>query len=143
MPEGPTGAPDWGVLDALSTRATTHPLLASVVRDREASELVVTVAPKRYPDRVERATLAVTWYVDDCYRFHYRERHADGTVWQCRWDRHPNPHAAERRFHRPPAGGAGDVVDDPNAPAAPEDALTRVLAAVRDRIDDLWRDDTG
>lgn len=140
MPEGPSGAPDWGVLDELRGRVATHPLVASAVLDRDAAELVATLDPERYPGHVDRATLAVTWYRDDCYRFHYREHHDDG-VWQCRWDRHDNPHATTAHFDRPPDGDR--VIDDPDAPELPEDALSRVLANVRDRIADLWNGDTG
>lgn len=35
------------------------------------------------------------------------------------------------------------MVDDTEAPTRPEDALTRVLANARDRLDDLWADDIG
>lgn len=138
MPDGPEGAPDWGILRELQARAETHPLLTRAVLDRSERELVVSIAPARYPGWVEDATLAVTWYLDDSHRFHYRERHDDGTVWQCGWDRHLNPHAAAAHFHPPPDGDAGSVVDDAAAPDAPADALSRVLANVRDRIEDLW-----
>lgn len=143
MPEGPSGAPDRAVLDELSARVRTHPLVEEANLERSDAELVVRFDPERYPDSVEAATLSTTWYRDDCYRFHYHERHRDGPGWQCRWDRHPNPHAAECHFHPPPDGDAKTVVDDTEAPTRPEDALTRVLANVRDRLDDLWADDIG
>jgi hypothetical protein len=139
MPEAPADAPDWGILEDFRARSGTHPLVDSVALDRDDAELVLTLDPERYPARVERATLTITWYRDDCYRFHYRERHADG-YWQCRWDRHPNPHAATAHFHEPPDGTP--AVDDPGAPAVPEDAFSRGLARVRDRIEDCWAADT-
>jgi hypothetical protein len=124
------------------SRLRTHPLVERAHVDRAAAELVAALDPERCPDRIAEATLVITWYRDDCYRFHYRERSDEGTGWQYRWDRHPNPHAAECHFHPPPDGDASEVVADPGAPTTPEDALTRVLANVRDRIEALRGADT-
>ena len=84
------------------------------------------------------AILTIRWFENDEYNSHYCERRGeDGSeTWQCRWDQHPNPHAAYAHFHRPPE--TRDVIDDPIAVTHPADVFNRTLANVRERTASLW-----
>lgn len=135
-----SGAPiDVAVLERVAERAESHPLVARVERKRTdgvVATLVLRLGADRYPTTVERARLDCRWFENDDYSLHYVETRRDGSTWQCRWDRHPNPHAERAHFHRPPDAAA--VVDDPEAPPHPMDVFSRTLANVRDRIDRVW-----
>ena len=133
---------DSAVLVSLRDRASTHPLVARVETERSDGALVglrLVFDRDRYPEVVNGATLTIRWYENDEYNFHYRE-HRDKDeprVWQCRWDKHPNPHAAYTHFHHPPDAGADAITDDPIETTHPADVLGRTLANVRDRIASL------
>ena len=135
---GSSGAPiDGAVLETFRERLGTHSLVARVETEQVGGTPSIIVGhfdADRYPETVTAARIEIQWYVDDDYNFHYVEVHSDGSVWQCRWDRHPNPHAADAHFHRPPEAGTTDVVDE----VYPTDMLTRTLANVRERIDQCW-----
>lgn len=141
---GSSGAPiDGAVLETFRERLRTHSLVARVETEHIGGTPSVVVChfdAGRYPETVTAARVEMQWCVDDDYNFHYIEVHSDGSVWQCRWDRHPNPHAADAHFHRPPDADATDVVDDPIDDVHPTDLLTRTLMNVRDRIDQLWEE---
>jgi len=138
----PPRAPiDDAVLATLRDRASTHPLVTRVGPERSngaTTALHLALDPDRYPEAVTEATLTIRWFENGEYSFHYRERHGreEARTWQCRWDKHPNPHAAYAHFHRPP--DAGDVVDDPIKVTHPMDVFSRTLANVRERITSLW-----
>jgi hypothetical protein len=70
--------------------------------------------------------------------FHYVETHADGDRWQCRWDRHPNPHASRTQFHPPPDARSEEGVADSPDGIHPDGLFSRTLANVRERIADCW-----
>lgn len=129
------------VLDLFRERARTHPLVerTEAKEDFETpSTLVLRFETDRYPESVSDARLEIQWFENDEYSFHYHESHEYGRVWQCRWDSHPNPHATDSHFHRPPDAGTSDVVSDPGGISRPEEMFTRTLANVRQRIDELW-----
>lgn len=98
-------------------------------------ELRVTFSTAFYPSSGEGATLSVRWYTNDDHKIHYRERHADHT-WECRWDRHPNPHNTRDHFHPPP--NAPTPGDDASWPTDHRDVLASVLDEIEARIDTLW-----
>lgn len=50
--------------------------------------------------------LDVTWYTTGAYSFHY----VDANDHNWRFDRHPNPHSAEKHFHEPPDAASGVAV---------------------------------
>jgi len=93
------------------------------------------LATSYYPASVDEATLTVRWYTNDDFKLHYREQHADHT-WECRWDRHPNPHNTRDHFHPPPT--APTPGDDDSWPTDHRDVLRLVLDEVEDRIAALW-----
>lgn len=54
--------------------------------------------------QADRSRFDVTWYTSGAYTFHYVD--ANDLNW--RFDRHPNPHSAEKHFHPPPDADARD-----------------------------------
>ncbi|WP_129114040.1 hypothetical protein [Halegenticoccus tardaugens] len=141
MADAGRGPIDSAVLESFRDRVRGHSLVArtgGARTDGRLTALVLHLDADRYPATVLEASVEIQWYVNDEYNFHYRERHDEGTVWQCRWDRHPNPHAADAHFHGPPDADATNVVDDPVTVTHPADVLTRTMANVDDRIADLW-----
>lgn len=101
----------------------------------EHLELRAVFAADYYPDDVTEAVLFVRWYTNDDFKIHYREQYA-ATDWQCRWDRHPNPHNTRDHFHPPP---------NADTPGADEtwhtdyrDVIQQVLDEIQDRIRELW-----
>lgn len=89
----------------------------------------------RYPPAVEQARLECRWYLNGDFSVHYVEQHRDGMEWQCRWDRHPNPHNDRLHFHPPP--DAGDPVDL-DASSHVRDLLPMVLRWVDERVRTVW-----
>lgn len=131
---------DAAVLDLFRERARTHPLVGRIEAKSDfdaISTLVLRFEEDRYPESVSGARLEIQWYENGEYNFHYHESHENGRVWQCRWDRHPNSHSTDAHFHRPSNADTSDVVADPTASTYPEEMLTRTLANVRQRIDEL------
>jgi hypothetical protein len=138
-PHTPRGPVDSGVLELFHNRLRTNPLVertADTRTDDTQTALIVHLDVDRYPPIVSSVTLEIQWYENDEYNFHYCERHDNETIWQCRWDRHPNP--AYAHFHRPPNGDTSDVINDPVSSIYPADMLARTLANIDDRITSLW-----
>lgn len=136
-----SGPIDGAILEDFRDRARTHELVESVHTERTGgtpSMLVVEFDPDRYPSHVTEATLEIQWYRNDDYNLHYVETHTPDGVWQCRWDRHPNPHTSRTHVHPPPGARSSDAVSDDPDECYPAYIFTRTLANVRDRIDDLW-----
>jgi hypothetical protein len=136
---GTTGPPDRQTLRLLERHLAGESLVAETVFEPNAQEirlLQATVDPDRYPAAVADARLDIRWFTTGDFSFHYREHHADGTQWECRWDRHPNDHNTRLHFHRPPDG---TPVEDLSLPSThPLDVYSTVLDAVENRIDQLW-----
>lgn len=138
--DGGSPAPvDRPVLEFLRERlvATRQVDTATITDATGHLELRVTLASTYYPDTIERAVLAVRWYTNDDFKIHYRETHADST-WECRWDRHPNPHNDRDHFHPPPT--ASTPGEDRSWPTDHRDVLGLVLDETEERIADLWND---
>jgi hypothetical protein len=141
---GSTAPVDDAVLGELRDRAATHPLVDRVELDRTAGTLSMVMLifdSSQYPGWVAGARVEVRWYTNGDYSFHYVETHADGGRWQCRWDRHPNPHASRTHFHPPPDAHSEDAVPDNPDGMYPDSVFTRTLANVRERIADCWSED--
>lgn len=139
-PTGDGGSPapiDRSILEFLQTRLqATGQVAAAIITDASGHlKLRVTLAPSYYPDSVEEAVLAVRWYTNDDFKIHYREAHP-AYAWECRWDRHPNPHNTRDHFHPPP--GAPTPGNDASWPTDYRDVLRLVLAEIEDRIAALW-----
>ena len=128
---------DRPILDFLQTRlqATRQVSRATVTDASGPLALRVGFAPSYYPATVEGTQLTVRWYTNDDFTIHYREEHADRT-WECRWDRHPNPHNTRDHLHPPPA--ATTPGDDASWPADHRDVVALVLDEVEARVAALW-----
>ena len=113
---GPTAAPiDEAVLETMYQRARSHPLTETVEGDRSGGTLKQVTAmldSDQYPDRVQAARLEIQWYTNGDYNLHYLETHRSEKEWQCRWDRHSNPHTTRTHFHPPPEVRSNDAVPD-------------------------------
>ncbi|WP_092933797.1 hypothetical protein [Natrinema hispanicum] len=136
--DGRSPAPiDRPVLEFLQTRlqATAQVARATITDSSGHLELYVTLAPSYYPETVEEASLTVRWYTNDDFKIHYREVHPDH-AWECRWDRHPNPHNTRDHFHPPPT--APTPGEDSSWPSDHRDVLRVVLDKIEERITRLW-----
>ncbi|MFB6189920.1 MAG: hypothetical protein ABEI57_08550 [Halapricum sp.] len=97
--------------------------------------LRVDVSDEYYPAAVS-ARFEIRWYRNDDFTIHYREERAD-SVWQCRWDRHPNTHNSREHFHPPPAARRTDA-EDAQWPIDHRDVLGLVIDRLEERIETLW-----
>lgn len=137
----PSAPIDPDILQQFAGRLRSHPLVVSVSEERSGGTLTLVCATfdsSQYPDHVETARLELQWYQNGDYNFHYLESHLSDT-WQCRWDRHPNPHTDRTHFHPPPAARSNDAVPDSPTDSHPSALVTRTLAAIRSRIQELWQ----
>lgn len=139
-PTGSGGSPapiDRPIIEFLRERLETTPQVEkAVVTDASGHlELQVQLSGVYYPDSVQAVTLSIRWYTNDDFKIHYREAR-DGSDWECRWDRHQNPHNAREHFHPPP--DAVSPGDDSSWPTDHREVLTLVLDDIEERISDLW-----
>ena len=138
--DGSSPAPiDRPILEFLQThlQATNQVTQAAITDASDHLELRVTFASSYYPTTVDEASLTVRWYTNDDFKIHYREVHSNRT-WECRWDRHPNPHNTRDHLHPPPT--ALTPGDDASWPADHRDVLRIVLEEVERRITELWNE---
>lgn len=136
--DGGSPAPiDRPILEFLQRRLrTTRQVARATITDAGGHlELRVSLAAAYYPTSVEDADLSIRWYTNDDFTLHYRERHSDA-VWECRWDRHPNPHNTRDHFHPPP--DAATPGTDADWPSDHRDVVTAVLARIETRIEESW-----
>ena len=138
--DGSSPAPiDRPIHQFLRTRlqATTQVKQATITDTSGHLELQVTFASSYYPASVTEATLSVRWYTNDDFKIHYREVHRESS-WECRWDRHPNPHNTRGHFH--PSPTAPTPGEDASWPSDYRDVLTLVLDEIEERIAVLWNE---
>jgi hypothetical protein len=132
--DAPVGRP---VLELLRDRlrTTDQVTTARITDDQGHLGLVVIFSDDYYPGAETAATLIIRWYTNADFSIHYRESRRDSD-WECRWDRHPNPHNEREHFHPPP-----DVATPGKNRSWPDDyreMLRVVLQKIEDRIDHLW-----
>lgn len=136
--DGRSPAPiDRQILDYLRERLeTTAQVADATIADSEGHlALRVQLSTAYYPNDVEEGTLLVRWYTNDDCKIHYREVHHD-SEWECRWDRHPNPHNTRDHFHPPP--DAPTPGDDADWPEDYRQMLALVLDEIEARIREIW-----
>ena len=135
--DGASPAPiDRAVLERLQSRFVDARLIESAALVEEGGlHLQVTLAANYYPDE-RTARLEMRWYRNDDFNIHYREVRAD-EVWECRWDRHPNPHNACAHFHPPPDASRTDA-EDAQWPPDHRDVCRVVFDFLEERIEMLW-----
>jgi len=138
--DGSVGPPDRQTLQLLRRRLDSDPLVTAPRLEpdpREPVRLVVELDASQYPAPVTDARLDIRWFTSGDFSFHYVES-ADDERWECRWDRHPNPHGDRLHFHAPP--DATDVESLSLSSTHSLDVSTTVIAALRQRVADTWRD---
>lgn len=109
---------------------------AEFVPDETAPRRVdVTVDDHQYPTAVEPVRLEVRWFLNGDFSVHYLERNRDESTWQCRWDRHENPHNDRLHFH--PPHDVSNPVDIEISPYV-RDVIPTVVQWIEERIDDHW-----
>ena len=143
-PPASTGPPDRQTLRLLERILADEPIVATTAFEPDSYEptlLRALVDADRYPSAVAAAQLDIRWYASGDFSIHYLETTAaDDHDWECRWDRHPNPHNTRLHFHQPPDG---DETEDLSLPSLhPLDVMSTVLAAVEERITQHWSEDT-
>jgi hypothetical protein len=139
--DGPAEPIDDSILELLAERARTHPLAETVRTEYTSGMLslvVVALDDDRYPDWIQDARIEIRWYTNGDYNFHYIETHTSDEIWQCRWDKHVNPHTTRTHFHPPPKASAADASPDQPSDYHPNDLFTRTVANVRQRIAVVW-----
>ena len=134
-----TGPPDRQTLRLLERHVAADPLVAETAFDPDPYEpqlLRGILDADGYPELVASARLDVRWFTTGDFSIHYVEEHDDGARWECRWDRHPNPHDSRLHFHEPPS--ATEIVDFEFPSVHPLDVCSTVLTAIEQRIETLW-----
>lgn len=138
-PTGSGGSPapiDRPILEFLRERLeTTRQVERAAITDGGHLELRAELSEAYYPESVRTATLMIRWYTNDDFTVHYREARDDGD-WECRWDRHPNPHNTREHFHGPPE--ASTPGEDASWPTDYREVLALVLDEVEERIAEIW-----
>lgn len=136
--DGSSPAPiDRPILELMQTRlsATNQVERVSITDDSGHLELRLVFASTYYPETVDEAILAVRWYTNDDFKIHYREVYS-GYAWECRWDRHPNPHNSRDHFHASP--DAATPGEDASWATDYRDVLASIFDDIEQRIEQLW-----
>ena len=134
-----SGAIDGSVLMQLSRNALGHPLVETTALEPTVdspTRLRIAIDQTQYPEPIDTVRLDVRWFETGDFSVHYVEHHVDGTTWQCRWDRHPNPHSERIHFHEPPE--AVTIRDFPLREPHPIETLHLVLDWIKGRIERVW-----
>jgi hypothetical protein len=123
----------------LGQQLTTDPLVVDTWFDPDSYELRLFTAIldiEQYPDVVATARVDIRWFTTGDFSVHYVETRGDNTHWECRWDRHLNPHNTRLHFYEPPAGKGISDLDLPSD--HPLDVCSTVFEAIEQRIEALW-----
>jgi hypothetical protein len=135
--------------------ALNEELLRTLARHLGSQEYIsrVTPFPSQKPDRVvaffredyyptpvSEARVELRILLSDDRTLQYIERW-NGEQWECRWDRHENPHNARDHFH-PPSDAGTDGCVDATYPDDPYELIGLVVQFVQDRIGDVWATQT-
>ncbi|MFC4988898.1 hypothetical protein [Saliphagus infecundisoli] len=137
MDETTTGPLDEEVCRSIHDRLTGDDRFETVTFEPTSDRIRTVVATydrSLFPDDVQSAQLDVRWYVGGDFSIHYSERWADGSPWECRWDRHPKA-VGRAHFHPPPDAGSAAATDFPRDY---RDVWSIVTAYVSERIETLW-----
>ncbi|TQQ83758.1 hypothetical protein EGH24_02960 [Halonotius terrestris] len=140
-PGSSTGPPDRQALRLLERQCATTPLVADTEFQPSATEprrLLARLDTDAFPETVAAARLDIRWFTTGDFSLHYVETTTNGDQWECRWDRHPNPHNARLHFHQPPdAEAIRDLSVDSRHPL---DVYATVFAAIQQRLAARWSD---
>ncbi|WP_436903599.1 hypothetical protein [Halovenus halobia] len=136
---GSTGPPDRQTLRLLEDQLASDPLVVETRFEPDPYEprlLQVELNTQRYPDSVTTVRVDIRWFTTGNFSMHYVEQRTDDSIWECRWDRHPNPHNARTHFHEPPTGAEVTDLDLPSL--HPLEVYSTVFSAIEQRIESLW-----
>jgi len=143
MPDDTTEQPDRGPIDTeILDRIAAHLARSDRFDDVQTrpsyapNAVVADYSLGFFPDGITRAYLRIRWFETDDFSIHYSEQYRTGTVWECRWDRHPNDHNTREHVHPPP--DASTPGDDAEHPDEWRDVITTVVARLDDRIEAFW-----
>lgn len=134
-----TGPPDRQTLRLLERQLSDDELIEGTTFDPDTNEPRLCRAQldvDRYPTSVTGIRLDIRWFESGDFSIHYRETHAEGGTWECRWDRHPNEHNTRLHFHQPP--DAREVIDIEMDSLHPLDVYSTVLSALEQRLETHW-----
>ncbi len=139
-PSGTGGSPapiDRPILESLEThlQTTDHVSEAIIPDEKSHHELRVTLTDSYYPGEVRDVRVTIRWYTNDDFTIHYREEYPD-QEWDCRWDRHPNPHNSRDHFHPPP--DARTPGEDASWPTDYRDVVSLIFDEIETRVATLW-----
>lgn len=132
---GPVDVP---TLEVIAQRAGTHPLVDGWAFQPDAMSsrrLELYLDEDQYSSSVDEARLDIRWFGGGDYTVHYLETR-DDDVWQCRWDRHPEPGEPKAHFH-PPPDAAFDVEPSTLQATHHLGVLFGVLDWITERIEQL------
>jgi len=133
------GPPDRQTLQLLARHLRSEALIVETEFDPDPDEprlLHAFVDAGQYPETVVVARFDIRWFTTGDFSFHYVETHQDDSRWECRWDRHPNPHNARLHFHQPPT--VVTATDLSLSSCHPLDVYSTVFDAIEERIQTLW-----
>lgn len=102
----------------------------------KADRVVAAFRNGYYPEEIGEARLELRFRLDGDATLHYVESWA-GERWECRFDRHDNPHNTREHFHPPPDASTANC-RNATYPADPFEMVGLVVQFVQDRIGDLW-----
>jgi hypothetical protein len=130
-----TGPPDRQTLRLLERHLASDTLVTETKFEpdpHESRQLQVSLDSRRYPESISAARLDIRWFTTADFSIQYVEDHIDKTQWECRWDRHPNPHTTRLHFHQPPT--AEEITDLALGSLHPLEVYSTVLDAVEQRL---------
>jgi len=136
---GSTGPPDRQTLRLLERQLAGDPLVGDTDFEPDLYEPRVlrgVFDTEQYPAAVTVARLDIRWFTTGDFSFPYVETRGENETWECRWDRHPNPHNTRLHFHEPPTGV--DITDLDLSSVHPLEVYVTVLTAIEQRIEGLW-----
>nr|WP_276253263.1 hypothetical protein [Halovivax sp. TS33] len=135
--DGASPAPiDRAVLEQMRSRFDGRRLFESAEIVTEGKLYLRVELSSEYYPRKASTRFEIRWYRNDDFNFHYQEERRD-SMWECRWDRHPNAHNSRNHFHPPPDASRTDA-EDAQWPNDHRDVCRLVLDCVEERIETLW-----
>lgn len=138
-PAGSTGPPDRQTLRLLERQLAGNALTGDTNFKPDVYEprlLRGMFDTEQYLADVTVARLDIRWFTTGDFSFHYVETRGENETWECRWDRHPNPHNIRLHFHEPPTGAAITNLD--LSSVHPLEVYATVVTAIEQRIKALW-----
>jgi hypothetical protein len=132
------GSLDVPTLKVIAQRGGTHPIIDGWAFQPDAispRRLELSLDEEQHSSPVDEARLDIRWFEGGDYTVHYLETR-DDDVWQCRWDRHPEPGEPKAHFH-PPPDAASDVEPSTLQATHHLGVLFGVLDWITERIEQL------